>query len=143
MRESTSKYSKEIMTLIGELSSIYNGISILVSVYAKLDGESDIISSVRKQAEDGIYMESDRFHTKYVNIVNKMRKMYDDIFQYSEDCAMHPTPSTINVDIDCYSEFSTDLVAFYSVCKELSETVESFSDTLDTFAKTTNKKENA
>ena len=143
MRESTVKLKEENMTLINELSAIYKNISMLVTTYLNLDDRSDTKSATQHSLEDAIYTESDTFHTKYVKIVNRMRVMYDDIFQYSDDCAMHPTPSTIDVDVQCYFNFSTDLIAFYDICRDLSETVKSFSDTLKTFAENRPTEDNA
>lgn len=143
MRESTVKQKEEIMARIKELSAIYKNISMLVKTYMNLDDRSDTKSATQRNLEDAIYTESDTFHTKYVKIVNRMRVMYDDIFQYSDDCAMHPTPSTIDMDVDCYANFSTDLTAFYDICEELSEIVGSFSSTLKTFAENRPTEEDA
>lgn len=143
MRESTVKLKEENMTLINELSVIYKNISMLVTTYLRLDNRTDTISATQHSLEDAIYTESDTFHTKYVKILNRMRVMYDDIFQYSDDCAMNPTPSTIDMDVECYTNFSTDLTAFSDICGELSEIVGSFSNTLKTFAENRPTEEDA
>lgn len=130
-----NKYS-ELKKDINKLQALTGVIDSLNKVYLELSDEP----STKNIIENMIYTQLDLYHTQYVKLMDEMKKLYDDIYQFSDDRACSIAEDNLDQLHEDYELISSNFAYFSEKLGYISKSLKTYSEVLLSLGKSNDNK---